>query len=126
MKIIVSWLILMVLAIINGAIRDFLYLNKIGKEWAHRVSTITLMLLILVFSIIFNNLGYVSDTKESITIGVWWFILTLGFEFIAGHYLFKKSWEELLENYKINKGKLWILIPIEVLVINYVIIITKQ
>lgn len=116
----------MVLAILNGTVRDLLYLKKLGKEWAHRVSTISLLVLIMFFSIIFNNLGYISDKNESIVIGVWWFILTLAFEFIAGHYLFKKSWHELLENYKIFKGRLWILIPIEVLIINYILFLVKK
>jgi hypothetical protein len=113
----------MILAIINGAARDLLYLSKLGKEKAHALSTLTLMIVILIFTIVFQKLKYIENLNESMLIGVWWFILTLAFEFLAGHYLFKRSWKELLENYKINEGKLWILIPIEVLIVNYVVYI---
>ncbi len=123
MKILLSWFILMILAIINGAARDLLYLSKLGKEKAHALSTLTLMIVILIFTIVFQKLKYIENLNESMLIGVWWFILTLAFEFLAGHYLFKRSWKELLENYKINEGKLWILIPIEVLIVNYVVYI---
>lgn len=113
----------MILAIINGAARDLLYLSKLGKEKANALSTLTLMVFILIFTMVFQKLKYVENLNESMIIGAWWFILTLSFEFLAGHYLFKRSWKELLENYKINEGKLWILIPIEVLIVNYVVYI---
>lgn len=111
----------MVLAIINGGLRDVLYLKKLGKEAAHRLSTITLLIVILIYTFVFQQLNYVESLKESVEIGFWWLVLTLGFEFLAGHYLFKSSWKDLLDNYKIQEGKLWILIPIEVLIINFII-----
>lgn len=39
-------------------------------------------------------------------------ILTLGFEFLAGHYLFGSSWEKLLADYNVARGRIWLLIPI--------------
>ncbi len=126
MKILVSWLILMVLAIVNGGIRDFLYLRKTGKEAAHQISTIVLIIVILIYTFVFQQLNFVESVKESISIGMGWFLLTLTFEFLAGHYLFKNSWENLLENYKIHKGKLWILIPLEVLIVNYIVFLLKS
>ena len=116
----------MVLAIINGGLRDVLYLNRIGKETAHRLSTVILLIIIIIYTFVFQQLSFVESLKESVEIGVGWFVLTLMFEFLAGHYLFKNSWKELLENYKIHKGKLWILIPIEVLIINYIVFLLKS
>lgn len=45
-------------------------------------------------------------------IGLLWMVMTLGFEFGAGHFLFKKPWSELLLDYNIAKGRIWVLVPI--------------
>ena len=41
-----------------------------------------------------------------------WLAMTLGFEFGAGHFLFKKPWTELLLDYNLSKGRIWVLVPV--------------
>ena len=48
-----------------------------------------------------------------------WFCLTEAFEFLAGHYIFKNSWEKIFNDYNIFKGRVWILIPIWVGIAPY-------
>jgi hypothetical protein len=43
-------------------------------------------------------------------IGAVWLALTLAFEFLAGHYLFGSSWERLLADYDLLRGRVWILV----------------
>ena len=48
--------------------------------------------------------------------GILWLVLTLAFEFLAGHYLFEAPWEQLLADYNVVQGRIWILVPMATLV----------
>ena len=43
-------------------------------------------------------------------IGAMWLGLTLAFEFLVGHYVFHTSWNELLADYNLLNGRLWLLV----------------
>jgi hypothetical protein len=49
-------------------------------------------------------------------VGILWAVLTLGFEFLAGHYAFGKSWAVLLEDYDLRRGRIWIAVLVMVLI----------
>ena len=44
-----AWFPMLILAIINGAIRDFVYIKYVGESVAHRISTFALLLLIGIY-----------------------------------------------------------------------------
>jgi multisubunit Na+/H+ antiporter MnhB subunit len=48
----------------------------------------------------------------ALTVGALWVALTLLFEFGAGHYAFGKSWTELLADYDLSRGRIWIVVLI--------------
>jgi hypothetical protein len=48
-------------------------------------------------------------------------VLTLAFEFLAGHYLFGDPWERLLAEYNVARGRFWVLVPITTLLAPIVI-----
>lgn len=54
--------------------------------------------------------------QDAWTIGVLWVMLTLAFEFLAGHFLFGKPWQELLADYDIRAGRIWVMVLIVTLV----------
>jgi glucose uptake protein GlcU len=109
---ILLWVGLLFLAIINGALRDFTYLKTLGEQKAHQLSTIILLILISVYSYFVFGYWNLASEREAILVGVLWLILTLAFEFLFGHFVAKHSWEKLLRDYNIFKGRLWILILI--------------
>jgi hypothetical protein len=39
-----------------------------------------------------------------------WVILTVVFEFLAGHYLFENSWDRLIADYNMVRGRVWVLV----------------
>ncbi len=51
-----------------------------------------------------------TDYGDAWAIGLLWVGLTLSFEFLAGHYLFKKSWAELLTDYDLTRGRIWVVV----------------
>ncbi|MDY6896123.1 MAG: hypothetical protein SVO01_12035 [Thermotogota bacterium] len=117
-----TWFLFMLLAIINAGIREGIYTSFLDELRAHQLSTITLMIIFLIGAYLvlrFSQL-HLSD-QQALIMGSIWMIMTLCFEFIAGHFLFGNSWEKLFADYNILKGRIWILIPITTFLSPYLV-----
>ena len=109
----ITWFILVILAIINGSIRNFIYQPYTGELPAHQISTIIFCLLILAAAYVFLSLLKKTLTKtQLILIGLFWLVLTILFEFIFQHYVMAKSWQILLADYNFLQGRIWLLVLI--------------
>jgi len=100
----------MVYAVFNGGFREVILIRKIGEKKAHILSTV-----ILAASIAFVTwltLPWIGPktSQEAWELGALWLGLTLIFEFLAGHYLFHRSWAELLTEYNVFHGRIWIIV----------------
>jgi hypothetical protein len=51
-----------------------------------------------------------TTTRVAWSIGALWVTLTLAFEFLAGHYVFGTPWRQLLADYNIFRGRIWVLV----------------
>lgn len=105
----VIWCGILVLASLNGAGRDLLLLPRLGDPAARAISTIVLCGLVLLVT--WRTIRWISPRSrgEALTVGLLWVVLTLAFEFLAGHYLFHKPWTALLADYDVRSGRIWIL-----------------
>jgi hypothetical protein len=110
-----AWLAILVLAIVNGALRQALLIPRMGERAGHVVSTLLLSLLVFGAAWILVPWIRPGTTRDAWVIGVVWVILTLSFEFLAGHYLFGNTWEKLLEDYNVAAGRIWVLVVITTL-----------
>lgn len=106
-----AWLPMLIIAIINGSIRDFVYKKPLGALRAQQVSTISLLLLFALYMYVLIQKYPFRSGKEALITGFAWMLMTLAFEFGFGRWR-GKSWAELLEDYQVFQGRLWILIPI--------------
>ncbi len=106
---------MMMLAIINGSIREGLYLERAGYIAAHQISTVILLFLISGYVWILTGRWCPDSARVAWNIGVLWLVLTLCFEFGFGHFIAGRPWEHLLFEYNIAAGRIWILIPLWVL-----------
>jgi hypothetical protein len=50
--------------------------------------------------------------QDAWTIGVTWVALTLAFEFLGGHFIFGRPWQELLGDYNLFAGRIWVMVLI--------------
>jgi len=115
-----AWFIFMVIAIINAGVREGVYKPMVGELAAHQISTIIFITVILVVTYLvlkFVNLE-LSDS-EAVLMGTIWLISTMTFEFITGHYVFGNSWEKLLADYNILKGRIWSLVLVTIFLSPY-------
>jgi hypothetical protein len=102
------WLMLCVLAVLNGTVRTLWFVPAVGEEWARALSCISLSALILLLAWLMIGWLHPATPGEALGLGVLWLGLTLLFEFGAGHFLFGNSWEKLLADYNLLRGRLWI------------------
>jgi hypothetical protein len=104
------WFAIMVVAIVNGAARDVLLAQRLGDVAARALSCGTLAGLILVVTWISLDWVHPASMGDAWAIGGMWLIMTLAFEFVAGHYLFHTPWLTVLADYNLFRGRLWILV----------------
>ena len=115
-----TWFLFMVLAIINAIIREAVYTSFLDELRAHQLSTFTLMTIFFIGTLLILRFsGLNLTTQEAILMGTIWVIMTICFEFLAGHYAFGNSWDHLIADYNILKGRIWIFIPITTFVSPY-------
>jgi len=108
-----TWFLFMILAIVNAGIRNIVYKPIIGELRAHQLSTfifITLIIIVTYLVLRYANLNLTN--QQTFVIGLVWLLLTICFEFIAGHYVLGNSWDILIADYNIFKGRIWSLVLI--------------
>lgn len=116
----VAWLLMPIIGIINGTIRQYAYSNALGELRAHQVSTVTGIFLFGLYIWALTLLWKIRSSAEAIAIGFIWLTLTIAFEFLFGHYVMKHPWSRLLHDYNIFEGRLWVLVLLWVTLAPYV------
>jgi hypothetical protein len=122
---ILLWFPMLIIAIINGLIREFLFKKFTGDLTAHQLSTITLILFFAIYIWLVIKRFPPASTNMALLIGLVWVVMTLTFEFGFGRYR-GNSWETLLEDYNLLKGRLWVLVPLWVLFAPYLFFASRR
>ena len=116
----VAWLLMPIIGIINGTIRQYAYSNALGELRAHQVSTVTGIFLFGLYIWALTLTWKIRSSAEAIAIGLIWLTLTIAFEFLFGHYVMKHPWSRLLHDYNLFEGRLWVLVLLWVTLAPYV------
>lgn len=114
-----AWLVLLLVAMLNGGIRDLTYGKHVSELLANQISCVTGILLFAVVISRYVRRWPPANAREAWCIGLFWMALTVAFEFLFFHYVGGHTWEELLANYDMASGRLWPLILLWVLVAPY-------
>jgi hypothetical protein len=117
-----GWFVFMVLAIINGVVRNTIYKPKVGDLRAHQISSVVFIVLILIVTcIIFHVTAIQLTDTEALAMGGIWLVSTILFEFGAGHYVFKNPWQKLVTDYNLLKGRVWLVVLLVIFLASYLI-----
>ena len=108
----IPWFLLVVLAIINGLVRQKFILPKVGEQKAHTIGTLIFLILQFILIFVYVIISSIKNISDLFMIGIFWVILTIIFEFGFGHYVAKHSWHKLFADYNIFKGRIWLLVLI--------------
>ncbi|WP_331232620.1 hypothetical protein [Natronorarus salvus] len=110
------WMMMAVVAISNGVVRETVLIPRVGEYIGHLVSTAILITAILVLSYAYFRKSSINYTQtELLLVGVLWVVLTVGLEFLIGH-LEGIPVSETLAQYNVFAGYVWILVPLTLLV----------
>lgn len=109
---IIGWLGMVILAILNGALRVNTYSAHMDELSAHQLSTLTALLVFSLYIRILTGIFRLETGRQALMIGGIWLLLTTGFEFIFGHYVMGHDWRRLFHDYNLLQGRIWILVLI--------------
>ena len=110
------WLMLAVVAITFGILRQQLLEPKVGEGAAHVIGTALVMavfILIVGFSVRWTVPGL--ETGNLWLLGGFWTVLTIAFEFGFGHYVVGHPWSRLFQDYNLLAGRIWVLVLLTLL-----------
>lgn len=106
------WVVMAVLAVLNGGFREVVLIPRIGEYPGHVLSTLVLAGAILVVSsLYFASTSIAFARAELLLIGALWVVLTVGFEFVVG-YAEGTPVSTTVAQYDVLSGQVWILVPI--------------
>jgi hypothetical protein len=123
---IAAWFGLMIVAILNGTLRTFGFAKVMPELRAHQVSCFTGILLIGLAVWLLDKKWEIESKNQAFLIGFIWIVMTVIFEFVFGHYVMKHPWERLLHDYRIDEGRLWILVLLWTAVVPFVVYSIRQ
>ena len=114
-----AWLPMIVIAVANGALREAWLVPWLGDHGARQVSTLLLVAFFAVYIAIVTRTWPIVSGVQALAVGALWLVLTLAFEFALGRFVSGLSWREMLAEYDLAAGRLWVLVPIWVALAPY-------
>jgi hypothetical protein len=109
-KYFVAWLPGIVIAILNGVLREGVYGQYVGLLTAHQLSALSFVVLFGLYVWGALRCLKISSGREALRIGIFWLALSVGFEFLFGHFVMGHPWAVLLHDYNLMEGRLWVLV----------------
>jgi len=104
------WVILAVGAIVVATFRVGVLVPQLGEQTAHQLGTILYLIVQFIIIYIFIKKMKIKETKTLLSIGIFWVVITIIFEFLFEHFVMGHPWVKLFADYNLFKGRLWILV----------------
>ncbi len=104
------WIIIALLAILNGIFRESVLVSTLGPSMAISVSGLMLSLIVFIVTYLSFPLFGKHPSHTYFLIGLQWVVMTLVFELLFGHYVVGKPWSDILQVFNIMKGDLFIIV----------------
>jgi hypothetical protein len=109
------WMILLLAAFVNGAIREMLIVPRVGEQVGHIIGVVVFSGAIFGITYVFVKALVPVPSSTLFHVGLFWLVLSLTFEFGFFHYVMHEPWEKLLEDYNIFQGRLLIVVWLSIL-----------
>jgi hypothetical protein len=106
---VLAWLAILVLAILNGVLREAWLVPALGRRGALAASGLALAALVLLAALL-SARWLDAGAQRAWRLGLAWLGLTLAFEFGFGALLQGKPLAQLLAAYALSDGNLWPLV----------------
>ncbi len=106
---IAAWFLLLVVAVANGALRQFTYAKAMPELRAHQLSTLIGAVLVGAAVWLVIRAWPPSSGGQALVIGCTWLALTVAFEFFMGLVLAHRPLAQVLHDYDLFAGRVWVL-----------------
>jgi hypothetical protein len=100
---------MLVIAVANGALREASFAKAMPELRAHQLSTLIGSVLMGVFIWFVIRTWPPSSGREALLVGLVWLVLTVAFEFFMGLVLAHRPLSQVLEQYDLSAGRVWVL-----------------
>ena len=104
------WLLMLAAMVVSGAFREFVLVPHVGERAGQLVSALMGIAIISFVSYLYVRSLARPAARPLLAVAVIWLGMTVGFEFLFGHYVAGHSWGALLSNYDVGEGRLWPLV----------------
>jgi hypothetical protein len=118
-KYILAWAPMVLIAIVNAALRENVFAKRLSELQAHQVSTATGVLLFGIYIWVITRIWRPESSGQAFAIGLIWLGLTIAFEFLFGHFVMGHPWSRLFHDYNVFAGRVWGIILIWVMLAPY-------
>jgi uncharacterized membrane protein YgdD (TMEM256/DUF423 family) len=109
------WLTLAVVMFGNGAFRVLVLQPRLGESLARQLATVSGIVIVVALTLLFVRRLAHPRSRDLLKVGLLWLVLTLLFEFGMGA-VSGASWETMLADYDLGRGRLWPLALLTILV----------
>jgi len=106
---VLAWVGMLGIAIANGALRQATFGTVLPELRAHQLSTLIGSVLMGAFMWVVLRWWPPSSRREAIAIGLLWVSLTVAFEFFMGLVLLGRPVAQVLADYNVFAGRVWVL-----------------
>jgi hypothetical protein len=106
---VLAWVPMLVIAIANGALRQATFANVMPELRAHQLSTLMGSVLIGLFIWLIIRTWPPSSGSQALLVGLVWLLLTVVFEFFMGLVLAHRPLSQVLHDYNLLAGRVWVL-----------------
>lgn len=120
-KYLLVWLLLAVVAVVNGIVRQSTYGKLMPELAAHQVSTLIGIVATGVVVWLVHRIWPLESATQAWAVGAAWFAMTILFEFGFGHFVAGHPWQRLFADYNILEGRVWPLFLAWILVLPSII-----
>lgn len=110
MRYLLAWFVMLLVSVANGTLRDFTYGDYVSELHAHQLSTLIGIILLGLVIRAYVHRWPPASAHQALFIGLFWTALTVAFEFLFFHYAAGHPWAELLANYDLLRGRIWVLL----------------
>ena len=103
-----AWFPMLALAVANGTLRQATYGRHIRELRAHQLSTLIGAAINGIYIWFVIRAWPPASMREAVQIGLLWLVLTVAFEFFMGLVLAHRPLREVLRDYNIAQGRVWV------------------
>lgn len=119
LKALMVWAAILVLAILNGALREAVLIPRLGTPTGLILSGLLLSALIVGVSYVALPWLGARQSAQLLSVGLGWLVLTIIFEFSFGLWQ-GKAWPVLLEAYTFKDGNVWPMVLLSTALAPYI------